>query len=275
MAHAGARDEANRFPNATGYVTLHDAEALLAAAPHATLHACLRCPPQEAAPALQAAAPFDRLRLRRLALTDNVSSVTTGMISMLQMAAGLGVGTPFPPTAVAPCIAPLAAALRAHRSLPWLECAAAATRDPPQALATLLGSLAGHPTLRVLLLSLADASDALLARGGGGDAALRALCALVEADAPALKQLHVLGATLGDAELAPLCGALAHNTHLRVLDCGANSACSEALAAQTLLPAARAATALRELRVKPSKQGAPAPAMDELQALLRARKAED
>ena len=103
--------------------------------------------------------------------------------------------------------------------------------------------------------------------------ALRALCALVEADSPALRELRIFDESLSDEVLAPLLDALAHNTHLRVLDFGTGSAISQALTTERLLPAVRAAAALRVLRLKEHSDGAPA--LQEVQAMLQARVAAD
>jgi hypothetical protein len=67
--------------------------------------------------------------------------------------------------------------------------------------------------------------------------ACAALAALVAADTPALHTLREC--RLGDAGLGPLVDALAHNTHLRVLQYGRNEL-SEAFMRDRLLPAVHA-----------------------------------
>jgi hypothetical protein len=256
-----------RFPAVAGFLASRDAEALLRAAPQMTLYADVRSLPHDAPPLLNRAAPFDRLRLARLALEDTAATTTEGLVFMLHGLAAMQPGQPIPLRPVHACIAPLATALQACHSLTWLRIAAPTCFKPAQSLAMILMTLASHPSLRVLELSLAEPT----LRGGAGAAALRALCELVEADTPVLEELRIDNAVLGDAELSPLLGgALAHNSHLRVLDCGDDSAISDALAAEQLLPAVRAATALRQLRAG-AVDVDDAPALREVQALLRAR----
>jgi hypothetical protein len=73
-----------------------------------------------------------------------------------------------------------------------------------------------------------------------------ALGALLLADAPALRELYICLCSLGNAGLAPVLGALRHNTHLTSLNCSANGL-GPALARTALLPAVRANASLREL----------------------------
>ena len=137
-----------------------------------------------------------------------------------------------------------------------------------------VAALTAHPSLRVLRLTLSGhALDNLDRNLERDDAVMRALCNLVEADAPSLRELRILNEVLHDALLAPLIDALAHNTHLRVLDFGAQSVIGQALASERLLPAVQAATALRVLGLKEDSDGAPA--LQEVQALLQARVAAD
>ena len=267
MVARESEDDFNVYPEAAGWLTLEDAKAVLAVAQKlTTLDAPVCCPPDAAPPVLGGVPPFGPLRLTRLALVDSVGSALEGFLGLAQLAtAAQTLHTP--PTAVANCITPLAVALRDNRSLTLLQCSARALEDPAAALATFLGALTGHPTLRALFLT----GSFHPTRGDGS--ALRALCALVEADAVALHTLRLLGCTLGDAELAPLLGgALAHNTHLRVLDCGKRSTLSEAAAAE-VLPSVHAATALRQLRVNEDVHGAPSLRMAHV--MLRIRRAAD
>jgi hypothetical protein len=108
--------------------------------------------------------------------------------------------------------------------------------NEPAAAAALLGALTGHPSLRKLDVSFNCAgflAAPVVAAAGA------ALAALVAANAPALQELHMRYCRLGDAGLAPLADALAHNTHLRVLDCHENEL-SDAFMRDRLLPAVRA-----------------------------------
>jgi hypothetical protein len=89
----------------------------------------------------------------------------------------------------------------------------------------------GEPTRRRLATS---------SRGGrcSGRAAL--------ANAPALQSLHIDWCGLGDAGMEPVVDALRHNQHLTKLNYNANNV-SGAFVRNTLLPALRANTSLREL----------------------------
>jgi hypothetical protein len=82
----------------------------------------------------------------------------------------------------------------------------------------------------------------------GREEAGAALCALVAANAPALHELDVSFCLLGDAGLRPLFDALPANTHLRTLDCRANKL-SNVFVRDSLLPAVRANSSLRELKM--------------------------
>ena len=257
-----ARNNEREYPDATGWLTVEDAEAALAVAHNLTpLVAPIRCPLNAAPPLLRRAPPFGALRLTRLKLTDSATSAAEAFAAHARSIAFWALpGPQLPPVPVAHCIAPLAEALCDDRSLTWLESDAIALQVPPEALVPIVGALTGHPTLRVLDLEVAAQQ-------------VHALCALVEADAPALHELRFWGCNFGDAELAPLLGgALAHNTHLRVLDSGLRGTLSEALAAEQVLPAVHAATALRELGVFEDDNGAPS--LREAHALLRRREAD-
>jgi hypothetical protein len=65
------------------------------------------------------------------------------------------------------------------------------------------------------------------------------------------RELDVAYCDLGDAMMRPLLEALAHNTHLRSLDCRRNDT-SAAFARDELLPAVRANTGLRALKMAPA-----------------------
>ena len=260
-----SEDDFNVYQEAAGWLTLEDAKAVLVVSKKLmTLEAPICCRPDAAPPVLGGVPPFGPLRLTRLALTDSVSSALKVFLD-IDLARDLALL--HMPTAVSNCITPLAVALRDNRSLTWLQCSARALEDPAAALATILGALTGHPTLRVLRMAV---NEYTLREDSS---ALRALCALVEANTAALQDLRFWGSSLGDAELAPLLSsALAHNTHLRVLDCGKRSALSEALATD-VLTAVRAATALRELGVNEDINGAPS--LRTAHAMLRGRRAAD
>lgn len=268
-----AREEAGSQPEKAGWLMPEDAEAVLAAAPALqTLVASLRCTPQAAAPLLRGEPPFGPLRVTCLKLTDTRKSAVENALATVGRYRHVAAGQRVPPAPVNACIPLLASALRDSRSLAWLECDAMAVLDPPEALATVLASLTGHPTLRVLRLHLLG--DTLRDVDDGPTDALRALCALVQADAPSLSMLRLISTRsshdLHDAELVPLLGdALAHNTHLRVLDCGADSTLSEEAVAR-VLHAVRAATSLRELHIGDEGEDV-VPSMREAQELLRAR----
>jgi len=248
-------------------LTREDVEALLEAAPSMTLVAHVRCSPGNATQLLRGEPPFDRLRVTRLELNDSTDSIVDHFTAFLGVVSHTMPGHMPPTTPAEAFIAPLADALRCSSSLISLCCAATAINDPPAALATFLGALQRHPTLRVLELELQGFP--LTVDGDAHSAALTALCELVEANAPALTRLYIFDANLRDLELVPLLSALAHNTHLRVLDLGGNSTLSGAFARDVLLPAVHAATALRKLTVCTDRAGAPV--MQKVMALLQAR----
>jgi hypothetical protein len=145
----------------------------------------------------------------------------------------------------------LSGALRADRTLTLLRGFGTEFWYEPLLATFVLGALVA---LEELELSDQDASGCPALAG-------QAIAALVAADAPTLRRLDVSGCQLGDAGLAPLCDALARNTHLRELDCSGNGM-SAAFAQQRLLPAVRGNSALRKLLVA----DAGAPAVEELQA---------
>jgi hypothetical protein len=124
--------------------------------------------------------------------------------------------------------------------------------DDVAAVATLLGALTAHPSLRTLSLAHNP-----LAHEAEHAAAGAALGALLAANAPALTELDVPACDLGDAGMAPLLQALPHNTHLRKLDVS-HSHMSEAFARDVLLPAVRANASLRSLTATWHGRGWPA-----------------
>jgi hypothetical protein len=131
-------------------------------------------------------------------------------------------------------------ALRANTSLTALSFAEAGLWRDAAAGAAFVGSLTGHPSLRVLKLSGNDVPvDALGAAG-------TALAALLLANAPALQDLNISWCGLDGEGMRPVVEALRHNTHLTELACNQNNM-SEAFARDALLPAVRANTGLRKL----------------------------
>jgi hypothetical protein len=107
------------------------------------------------------------------------------------------------------------------------------------AVVTLLRALKAHPSLRKLWLTNTRFPDE-------DHETFHALGDLVAANAPALHELSVRLCSLQDEGLGPLVDALRANTHLRVLDCGANGMTST-FARCRLVPAVRANRGLRQL----------------------------
>jgi hypothetical protein len=140
----------------------------------------------------------------------------------------------------APAAALLAAALRANTTLRCLKLDGVAFSPDADAGAAVMTALVAHPSLQELHLANNEIHVGAAAAVGA------ALGALVAANAPALRELHLSYCLLGDARLAPLVDALRRNTHLRVLDCEDNDM-SDAFARHRFLPAIRANTSLREL----------------------------
>jgi hypothetical protein len=145
----------------------------------------------------------------------------------------------------APAATLLANALRANSSLTALTLSEIELWRDAAAAAELMGALTAHPRLRLLDLSWNEPDDT---DDGGMQAAEAgaALAALLLANAPTLQTLKIGFCGLDDAGMGPVVEALRHNTHLTKLDCNNNSV-SEAFARNTLLPAVRANTSLREL----------------------------
>jgi hypothetical protein len=136
----------------------------------------------------------------------------------------------------------LANALRANTSLTALTLAQVGLWHDAAAAAELMGALTAHPRLRLL-----DLARNRPANGGFQRAEVGAmLAALLLANAPALQTLDISRSGLWDEGMGPVVEALRHNTHLTKLDCHENEV-SDAVARDTLLPALRANTSLREL----------------------------
>ncbi len=163
-----------------------------------------------------------------------------------------------PPLLDAPAAALLAAQLRSNRTLTELLLMVVGLFEDPQSGALFLNALVAHPSLRVLRL------DGNLVPEHGRQAVGDALRALLEANTPALHELHLYCCHLGEAGMAPLLDGLRHNAHLRSLHCAHNNI-SEAFAAEQLLPAVRANVSLREL------DAGDTPGAAEAEALVRAR----
>jgi hypothetical protein len=106
-----------------------------------------------------------------------------------------------------------------------------------------LHALVAHPTLRTLEVTHStryEPEDDIAAAGGS------ALAALIAADAPALRELRFPCCYFGDVAMGQATDALAHNTHLEVLDCRF-AGMSEAFVRGRLLPALRANTSLQRV----------------------------
>jgi hypothetical protein len=136
----------------------------------------------------------------------------------------------------------LAAALRANTTLTELSLLRANVWHDVAAAETLLHALTAHPSVQSVQLGQNEVARADRMRAGAS------LGALVAANAPALNELFVAGCALGDEGLGPLVDALAHNTHLQVLNCCHNSV-SEAFALERLQPALLANNSLRVLNL--------------------------
>jgi hypothetical protein len=142
----------------------------------------------------------------------------------------------------APAAALLANALRANTSLTALTFSSMDLWRDPAVAAELLGALTAHPRLQTLDLSWNDPDDDGMQAAEAG----AALAALLLANAPALRELNIGRSELGDEGMGPVLEALRHNTYLRTLKCRGTQT-SDAFARNTLLPAVRANTSLREL----------------------------
>jgi hypothetical protein len=142
----------------------------------------------------------------------------------------------------APAAALLANALRANTSLTALALAQIELWHDAAAATQLMDVLTVHPRLRKLDLSWNQPDDDGLPAEEVG----AALATLLLANAPALQTLDISWCILAEAGLAPVVGALRHNTHLTQLNCSANGM-SEWFARKQLLPAVRANASLRKL----------------------------
>jgi hypothetical protein len=244
-----------------------------------TLYAPVACGAADAPQLLNAEGAFHRLRVESLNLIDSAAVTLEIMLARSDMYLAADVGTPTAPMPVHECIQPLADALAQNRTLTRsLCCETALVCDCPSALATILAALTKHPSLSTLMLTMSSTS---LIDDYGNDSPLQALCALVAANSPVLGTIYIyLGEEdeempyfHSDSVLAQLLDALASNTHLCNLDLGELLRISADLAANKLLPAVHAATALRDLNLQADEHGAPA--LAQVQAILQARRKAD
>jgi hypothetical protein len=134
--------------------------------------------------------------------------------------------------------AALAAALRGATTLKKLAFSGVPLWQAHAPGALLLGALAGHPSLEMLVCQRSAPVTEEAAAAAGA-----ALGALLAADAPTLTELDVCGCHLGDTALGPLFVALPRNSHLSKLNCFGNDM-SDAFAAERLVPAVRANSSL-------------------------------
>lgn len=131
-------------------------------------------------------------------------------------------------------------ALKENKSLTSLTFLETNLMEDDVRFRTVLLSLMRHPTLAELSIEPNAAPEANRMRLGG------VLALMVGADPPALKELSIAGAELGDEAIRLLVPALGANTHLERLDLSGNGLTMEFLK-KTLAPAARACPSLREL----------------------------
>ncbi len=122
-------------------------------------------------------------------------------------------------------------ALRANTTLTSLVVKATRLWQEPAAGVALLNALTGHPSLCKLNISY-DPVGAAQQQAG------TALGALVAANAPTLRTLHIGHNDLGDAGMGPVVDALPRNVHLQTLYAFANGT-SDAFVRERLLPAVR------------------------------------
>ena len=190
-----------------------------------------------------------------------VRMLRSGALTSLQL------DTDHEPLLDEPAAVQLADAIMAHHTLLQLGLEEVQFWNDASAAAAVMRAVTGHPSLQVLYLSSNDPLDPA--------AAGAALGALVAADASALHELQIPNSQrLGDVGMRPLLDALAHNTHLLLLDCR-NTGMSEAFARKVFLPAVRANTSLRTLRASDwwggEEDGVAPPAVLEAEALVAAR----
>ena len=154
-------------------------------------------------------------------------------------------------------------ALRHNKTLKTLSFYEATLSGNMAGAVTLLSALAGHSSLRELLVQEERPRPGDIAAFGA------ALAAIVAADAPELQFLSLEGCRLCDDGLTPVVAALPHNHHLRELDLWFTRP-SDAFLRDTLLPAVRANASLRKLRLN-TLQGVTACPAQEAMALVLSR----
>ena len=163
----------------------------------------------------------------------------------------------------------LSDAIAAHHTLRHLGLVDVQFWNDAPAAAAVMRAVTGHPSLQKLNLFYNDPLDPA--------AAGAALGTLVTANSPALRELRILSSPrLGDVGMRPVLDALAHNTHLRLLDC-CNTGMSSDFVQDVFLPSVRANTSLRTLQASEwwnnEEDGIAPRAVLETEALVAARSA--
>ena len=146
--------------------------------------------------------------------------------------------------------APLLAALKANTTLTALSLSSNQYRNHVNycKITPLLRALKSHVSLRRLEISDAACESPYWDKLDRGHAA--ALSELIAADAPALRELHLLNCAV---DIKPAISALAHNTHLQSLRYAPmtpGNGVSDNDVRALLVPALRANTALRDLQLE-------------------------
>ena len=139
--------------------------------------------------------------------------------------------------------------------------------DDPRGARLLLSSLVAHPTLQVLELTDNPTQH-------HGIEASDALAALVEADSPALAELHLPYNFYADAAMLPVFQALRRNTHLRALSCHMNCL-SDDFVRNVAMPAVRENSSLTTLKMLDEKKEGRlpvAPLMRAIEGLVKGRR---
>jgi hypothetical protein len=244
------------------WLSCEDAQALLTAAPRLqALDADVCCCVEDAPALLRRAPPFAPLRLHHLELHDSRHEVARkAEFEVNELLTNL-TGATLGPAPLGDAVTALAAALRdtdAAGAPAILTLSEHLSFGGPLAseLAALLAALEGHRSVRALRLHSLDMPSARPFADAGGYGVPAALRALLAADAPALRALHVSAEASLDAALAPLADALPENTHLRTLT-AAGGGLSRAFVRHRLLPALRANSGLRALTLADDAPGAP------------------
>jgi hypothetical protein len=180
--------------------------------------------------------------------------------------AQLSVVRMYPPLDV-PAALLLSNALRASTTLTSFHLGSVGLWHDLNAAVLLLCALTAHPVLRDLRLSSNRVNTPAMRAIAGAT-----LCALVAANAPALRTLNVAHCSLGEAGLGPLLDALPHNTHIHTLVCDDNSI-TEAFARDRLRPAVQTNILLRKLVLTREEDDGAVAILRELQDMVAARAA--